>query len=201
MGDDRRESAPSDDRAPPLGLAPSGLPAAIKTPPPALPPRGSGEGAAAKSAIQDAERDAQASGETVDRWKVGQFRRVSGYVLGVLTSVAAGTFFVWSLIALDALKDPPEALRWFSLAKIVGHAVITFAALYFCYQLLRVAERLILPHWWLKDHRRLVVTMLGANDPIIGLSQLMKQLKLLMKALGAPPLLKLLGEPPEEKKR
>lgn len=117
-------------------------------------------------------------------WDITRSRRRAGYLLGALTSGAVIGVILKSLCWLDAMTAPTDAaLQWFFIVKLVAHAFITVAGVLFCYQLLRIAERMVVPHWWLKDNRSSLNAILGVDPPI---ATLRKLAKLLQDAMGAP---------------
>jgi hypothetical protein len=102
-----------------------------------------------------------------DAEAIGTARRKAGYWLGALTIGVIGKLGWWSLDELHAMKVPDTWIQEkFAFAVIAGHAVITVALIYFLYQVLRIAERLVLPYWWVDKDPSPVRTMLGVRDPV-----------------------------------
>jgi hypothetical protein len=97
---------------------------------------------------------------------VTAFRRGIGYLLGLIALVVAAVFFFWSIEHLQEMTGPAvQQHERFALAKLVAHSVITVAFVYFIYQVLRLAERLVIPHWWDTEYTKV---MLGIRDPVGG---------------------------------
>lgn len=99
---------------------------------------------------------------------VETFRRRLGYGLGlvsILLMVGLVGFSFWSLHSY--LQKPTNGFEeHFTWLLVAGHAVITVAAAFFSYQLLRASERLSIPAWWAKGDSRLMGAMLGIESPI-----------------------------------
>jgi hypothetical protein len=137
-------------------------------------------GAAANQPIPDYE--ATTSREPAYAQAVAARRRLIGYMLGAGTIFAATGFFAWSISELDLIKAPnnPEHMA-FAIAKLTAHAVITVAFMFFVYSVLRVSERMVIPHWWRRSFAKL---MLGVRDPSTNALRLAKQLTELAEKLG-----------------
>lgn len=55
------------------------------------------------------------------------------------------------------------------IAQLIAQSAVAVAVVFFAYQLLRAAERLLLPHWLLRrDHVDLLKLMLGVDTPADG---------------------------------
>lgn len=93
-------------------------------------------------------------------------RRWIGYALGL---IGLGVV-IWaaerSFATLEGLPVPQDKLterhHWLGVS---GHLVLTVALVFFAYQLLRAAERLILPRWWVERNPEGAKIMLGMSDP------------------------------------
>ncbi|WNG41533.1 hypothetical protein F0U61_53530 [Archangium violaceum] len=95
-------------------------------------------------------------------------RRHIGYGVGAAGCLGLGGLGIYSFDSLHSLirwplSSLPPSLFW---ALIVGHALITMALVFFCYQLIRAAERLMLPYWWVEKHPEAAKAMLGMMDPV-----------------------------------
>ena len=80
--------------------------------------------------------------DELDIVAIGTFRRRFGYALALFTMLGLLATFGWSLYALDHLLPGATA---FDLSRLGAHGLITLALVWALYQLLRMAERLILP--------------------------------------------------------
>jgi hypothetical protein len=104
-------------------------------------------------------------------------RRGIGYGAGMVAAgglVALGVFSFSSLHSL--VSDPYSKLApSYFWAVIVGHALITVALVFFCYQVLRAAERLMLPYWWVEKHPEAARAMLGMMDPVTTATRIVEQ--------------------------
>jgi hypothetical protein len=117
--------------------------------------------------------------------EIGTARRKVGYWLGGLTIVAIGALGGWSLTELHAMQVPVTWIEEkFAFAVIGGHAVITVALIYFLYQVLRIAERLALPYWWVDKDPSPVRTMLGVRDPVSAVMKITRELASAARALA-----------------
>ncbi|HZH04964.1 MAG TPA: hypothetical protein VEY30_14360 [Myxococcaceae bacterium] len=100
-------------------------------------------------------------------------RRLLGYGLGGAAIVGVLGLSLYSYCALSGLKvptNPWEAqLLWIHAG---GHAAIAVGLVYFCYQLLRAAERLALPYWWVSENPDVARVLLGIADPLSSLKKL-----------------------------
>ena len=90
--------------------------------------------------------------------------------------------FYFAHAALNALQAN-EGTEKFVLAKMIGHGLLTFAFIWFCYQLLRVGERMSIPHWWLKNSRALHV-LLGVQHPTEHVRPTLEMMKTAMQMMG-----------------
>lgn len=72
---------------------------------------------------------------------------------------------------LSRLKASRE-LAWMFGVKVLAEAIVSVALVYFGYQLLKVAERMLLPHWWAsKDNIDVARAMLGIDSPVDGVGK------------------------------
>ncbi|MBS2025523.1 MAG: hypothetical protein JST92_24250 [Deltaproteobacteria bacterium] len=79
--------------------------------------------------------------------EIARFRRKSGYALGVFSIVlllGIGAFSLWSVDRALAERNAGTFTN-LDLARVGLHGLITITLVWACYQLLRMAERLILP--------------------------------------------------------
>jgi hypothetical protein len=67
-----------------------------------------------------------------------------------------------------------------------GHAVVTVAFVFLGYQLLRAAERLILPYWWAESNPELTRLMLGMGDPLSSALQTTERVVSVMERVTDP---------------
>lgn len=113
---------------------------------------------------------------------VASRRRLIGYLLGGGTILAATGFFVWSISELDMIKAPnnPQHMA-FAIAKLTAHAIITVAFMVFVYSVLRVSERMVIPHWWSRARAKM---LLGEPDAASNLLRLTKQVTDMAEKLG-----------------
>jgi hypothetical protein len=105
-------------------------------------------------------------------------RRVIGYGLGVLAAAAVGTLGVSSILHLDTMAQESYSKLPFAYfgTIVAGQSLITIALVFFCYQLMRAAERLILPYWWAEKHPETARLVLGMTDPLSAASRLTEQI-------------------------
>jgi hypothetical protein len=115
---------------------------------------------------------------------IGNRRRTVGYGLGAFAILAIGGLGWWSFKALHSMKAPTTWIEEkFAFAVLAGHAVITVALIYFLYQVLRIAERLAVPYWWVDKDPSPLRTMLGVRDPISAVTKLLRELLGTLKSL------------------
>src|SRR5262249_51393908 len=86
---------------------------------------------------------------------------VSGFAL--LLTLGIYSFRHLRELGGDAYSSLPARSFWLLVG---GHAVVTVAFVFLGYQLLRAAERLILPYWWAESNPELTRLMLGVGDPM-----------------------------------
>lgn len=90
-----------------------------------------------------------------------------GYALGLAALLLLGVVLGGSLWSLHALKAPTSWLEErFLFVQLGVHGAITVAFVWFLYQVLRLAERLVLPYWWVAKEQWPARTMLGIKDPV-----------------------------------
>jgi hypothetical protein len=127
----------------------------------------------------DASPGAQPGGGVVENFAgILRWRRRLGYLLTALSSTAILGTLWYSGQGLSAIPQPTshEGL-YFEIARLAGHSIVAVATIYFFYQVFRVAERMMLPHWWVG--RSMSKTMLGVSDP---LTSLRKAVRLVLRA-------------------
>lgn len=95
-------------------------------------------------------------------------RRRIGYgvaltAFGLLAGLGAYSFIHLRELAGESYASLPTRSFWLLVG---GHAVVTVAFVFLGYQLLRAAERLILPYWWAESNPELARLMLGMGDPL-----------------------------------
>lgn len=105
-------------------------------------------------------------------------RATAGYLTGFLGAATVVGVLIYSTLSIneavdkyiDALKHfnslPPQVI-WIVFASIVVHGVVSVAAVYFGYSMLRAFERLLVPQRLLKDVKdvELVRAILGIDAP------------------------------------
>ncbi len=95
-------------------------------------------------------------------------RRWAGTIAGILGTVIVTVVLLYSTFAIDdiAAKVKPETERVVFLLLIV-HGVISIAAVYFGYSMLRVSERMFVPRRLLNDAKDVEVirAILGVSTP------------------------------------
>lgn len=97
---------------------------------------------------------------------IAQWRRRTGYALGLAALSGASTIVIESAYYLRDFAPPGTELEWkFVLTKLAAHATISVAAVWFCYQMLRAAERMAIPSWWITEHVEGAKLVLGITDP------------------------------------
>ncbi len=109
-------------------------------------------------------------------------RRWVGYVLGLIgfgCVLGPAYLALKSINQIDvaALAAPNHRQTVALLAvKVGGEALISIALVYFGYQMLKAAERMVLPHWWAtKENLPVVRTMLGIDSPVDGAGRALKE--------------------------
>lgn len=101
-------------------------------------------------------------------------RRWLGYLIGVGGIGGVLWLVRYSFIALHELaKDKSDQVV---IAGLVAHGVVAVAGVFFCYQLIRAAERMLFPHWWLK-RPEVAKVMLGIEDPISAAAKIVEAVK------------------------
>lgn len=101
-------------------------------------------------------------------WSASRWRRSVGYGLGGVAIAGVGAAFWYSLWLLSKEAAPVKDIEEkFRLGQLAAHALISVAGIYFGYQLMRVAERLVVPHWWKPP---MVRAMLGVERPLSGMA-------------------------------
>lgn len=113
-------------------------------------------------------------------------RRRVGYVLGSLSISMLVAIAILDFVALHWWIPVPEnAFQerrvWLIVA---GQSVVTIAVVYFAYQLLRAAERLVMPYWWVERHAAAARLMLGVPDPASVPARLLREIRELLTAVG-----------------
>lgn len=92
-------------------------------------------------------------------------RRRIGYVLGALSIISLVCALRATLIGVMEMQVPAPGTETFAYVRMGLHAVVVVAWVWFSYQVLRAAERLIIPYWWLRQNIDAVKVMLGISDP------------------------------------
>jgi hypothetical protein len=92
-------------------------------------------------------------------------RRCVGYAIGIIGILGVSGILVFSVWSIHSMPEPSPGMVWFEYGRLGAHAVLMVAAVWFCYQLLRAAERMLLPYWWVRYNTDVVRMMLGIADP------------------------------------
>lgn len=122
--------------------------------------------------------------------KAQNLRANVGYLLGLASLLAAAAIIIYSFCSLSKLHlqqaTEPGSTDSISVhvfyVQVGGHVLITVAAIWFLYQLLRAAERLALPRAWAQNPE-VARAMLGINSPLNEVSGLLTQLITLAKKI------------------
>ncbi|NOK34274.1 hypothetical protein HMI49_13815 [Corallococcus exercitus] len=94
-------------------------------------------------------------------------RRNLGFFVGGFAIVFVVGLGFWSFYSLHHIFAPIDQVHsTFVIAQLIAHAVITIALVFFCYQLLRAAERMLLPYWWASEKVEVAKVLLGIEDPV-----------------------------------
>lgn len=110
------------------------------------------------------ENDAGDGDDLKKRGDIIVHRRRLGYALGSAGVVGVGGLLWFAFNALHGLaRSEKESVI---VAGLVAHAAVAIAGVFFCYQLIQAAERMLFPHWWLKRDVEMARLMLGVSDPI-----------------------------------
>jgi hypothetical protein len=120
--------------------------------------------------------------------EVEQERTKFAYRMGLCGLVILAGLIGLSFYALHSWFAEPskdfgannDARKWayiFAFVKAGTHAGITLAAVWFCYQVVRAAERMALPFHWLSSHPDLARALLGVQDPFRAVFRMMKELQ------------------------
>lgn len=98
---------------------------------------------------------------------LAQQRRLVGYVVGII-GMGLVVGILWtshgSLAHLLPLADVSDRHFHFLIVLIASHAIVAVAGIAFGYQLLRAAERMLMPHWWVRNPE-IAAVMLGMRHP------------------------------------
>lgn len=114
-----------------------------------------------------------------------RWRRVIGYVLGGVTISAMVGLLLWSLHWIHRMDRPADpALQRFVLIQAGIHAAITIAGFFLGYQLLRVSERLMLPHWLALRNPEVARILLGLTDVLGDAAKLTEKVATAVSAAG-----------------
>lgn len=111
-------------------------------------------------------------------------RRTVGYLLGI--SSVAGFIFLAGLTYnhLAALAETKEIERVFAQFCVLAaaHVAVTLGFVFFLYQLLKAAERMVIPANWVENSPQLLGAILGIKDPISALPEVSEGIE---KTVGA----------------
>jgi hypothetical protein len=97
-------------------------------------------------------------------------RRAVGYMLG-LFGVAGMCVLLYSSYSHIERVWPvgqalPDNVLTLVLGQLAAYAAVTIAGVFFLYQVLRAAERMVLPGFWATRNVELARVMLGLQDPV-----------------------------------
>lgn len=99
---------------------------------------------------------------------ITKFRRIIGYVLGLASLggfIFAGCLTYQHLTDLTGNTELQKSLPQFSIL-VSGHVAITVALVFFLYQMLKAAERMVVPANWVENNPQLMGAILDIKDPI-----------------------------------
>jgi hypothetical protein len=94
-----------------------------------------------------------------------KWRRSIGYAIGAVAILGVAAMLAFSMWSLHEMAPPDDGQEIYGYVMLGAHAVLMIAAVWFCYQLLRAAERMVLPYWWVRFNTDAVRMMLGITDP------------------------------------
>lgn len=99
--------------------------------------------------------------------KIVLMRRAIGYAIGFAACALIGVLLYTAYGHFrEFAKDPFSSLEpHYFWAIMAGHTLVTIAFVLFLYQMVKAAERLILPWWWVEQHPETAKLMLGMTDP------------------------------------
>ncbi|MGZ3457242.1 MAG: hypothetical protein ACXU86_01935 [Archangium sp.] len=110
-------------------------------------------------------------------------RRQLGFFVGGFAISSVVVLGVWSFYSLHAIFAPSNQIQLsFVIVRCVAHAIITIALVFFCYQLLRAAERMMLPYWWASEKVEVAKVLLGIEDPVSTATKLLEKASDAVKA-------------------
>lgn len=116
--------------------------------------------------------------KTPERLNIERQRIALGYFIGAASIVAIGALAWDTLSELQTMKvtdiDAGHERVYFAL--FGARAVIVVAIVWFCYQLIRLAERLALPFWWFENNIEIAKALLGVQDPFRAIMKFVKEL-------------------------
>lgn len=120
-----------------------------------------------------------------ERRRLGHFLGFCGVVLVIAVLWLAGEHLSQeNLISLATTRN--RDVVYLYLVKTLGHAFVSVAAVYFAYQMLKTAERMILPPWLVnKESIELMKTLLGIDSPADGAGKLMGTIKQTLDSVQA----------------
>lgn len=119
-------------------------------------------------------------------------RQNLGYAIGVLAILIILGFGVSAVCFFKDLAHPAKD-DWvglhFTYALIAGHAVVALAMVWFCYQLIRLAERFLFPAWWAEKAEIARIMLHGVEHPAAMAKEWMSELipTIVAAIRGVPP--------------
>lgn len=120
---------------------------------------------------------------------VGKRRRLIGYWVGAIAVIFVGVVLLVAQSEVSSAFDVRQELsqQQFVLVLVRAgfHTALAGAGVYFGYQLLRAAERMILPNWWVSKSPEAFSAFLGIEHPLReSRRELLRIVDLLAKGLG-----------------
>ena len=98
-----------------------------------------------------------------------------GYLAGFISVFGVATLAWFSLTHLDGMKEPTTTYgEKFALAKLAAHAAISIAVVFYLGQMLRAAERMVLPYSWARNPL-LASVVLGVKLPATAVRSLARR--------------------------
>ncbi|WP_373047165.1 hypothetical protein [Vulgatibacter sp.] len=157
-------------------------PEAGSTPPPPLGGDGEKLKVVRQPGADDARGKASKKPAIKDRIAIGQFRRRAGYAMSWV-----GSGLILAVLGIALLKADSYLTEWMDAdtdlvhlcIRLGAHGTITFALVFFLYQIVKAGERMALPYWWVSDVRDVdfIRAMLGIKTPVSAVTNTLGDLK------------------------
>ena len=126
--------------------------------------------------------------------KEASSRRSAGWAMGIVGLVVVVVVLMWAVCNVNAVIQEKDVSAYLMIIAMSAHAVISIAAVWFGYQMLRAAERMFVPQRLMNDSKDVEVlrALIGITAPTTAAAD---QLKALTTITGDfPSLIKALGE-------